>query len=93
MDSSKYLDIYRETICNDVILHKICHSYTLIVTGSWLVSVNGVKLLPLDPYVLPFPMTHLFKTSIKIEFLENCPEYLGDKRVRNGKFIEFQFVN
>lgn len=93
MDSGTFLDIYRETVCKDVILHKICYSYTLIVTGSWIVSINGIRLMPLDPYVLPFPVTKLFRTSIDIQFLEHRPECLDDPRIRNGKFIEFQFVN
>jgi hypothetical protein len=92
MDNVVLLDIYRETVCKDIILHKICHSYTLIVTGSWLVAVNGIRLMPLDPYVLPFPPTQLFQTSIDIQFLAEQPDTLSDPRVRDGKFIEFQFV-
>jgi hypothetical protein len=65
---------------------------TFVVTGTWLVSINNVLLMPSD--VFPFDLQGAdgdIKLTPEISFKQDVsqdPAVLGNRRLKAGKFIK-----
>jgi hypothetical protein len=87
-----YSPDYKEINANSTGETFIGKVITFVVTGTWLVSINDLRLMPGD--VLPFDLQGAegdITMTPEINFIESVsldPSVSSNKRLKPGKFIK-----